>query len=381
MARMLKQLCLNMPKVARQHSPLDNLAAAVFNTRVSDSYVSSSANPERRYGVALDADWLRHHNELVEDFDSYGPNERYMVNKILYSPLPLLHVVGGVGVGKTRFMHFYKSHVLPLLPALLPDGPPSFHVYFDFLRANIPKTKDPRVIDEAFRNAFCDRLASEIYRRQYFTIEREVIEVWEEMLADGGMLGADNNALDFIATQLRIQSAEKRDLEVDYSRALAARRNILARIHEDPYKRTSYLAVLCAFVNRAFYGGGYTHFAIIIDNVDRENAAVQSQVRHILKPFAQTSAVRVVITMRHTTYRQQFDDLLSDPVDVVAYCGPSPLDVVQARLLHFVSNLPAYAQYYHPEALDDVARGCQHIRTVLTTQDSCRNHVSEPLRA
>jgi len=78
---------------------------------------------------------LQYHNEHLDDFPgNYGPNERYLINKILFSPYNLICVVGGIGVGKTTFSYYFMDVVMKKLRHELP---PSSHcpcpIYFNFV--------------------------------------------------------------------------------------------------------------------------------------------------------------------------------------------------------------------------------------------------------
>ncbi len=108
---------------------------------------------------------------------------------------------------------------------------------------------------------------------------------------------------------------------------------------------------------------------IIVDNVDREPSIVQNEVKLILKPFARVSGGRTILTARQSTFYQQLleDDGLSDPVDVVAYCGSDPIDIVTSRIDEFTTNPQKYADFYNPRLLPNLVKGIEYIR---------RNHLS-----
>lgn len=82
----LKELCEKFPKLARQMSPLDQVASDMFYTDAPNEYVHSTEPPTARHGIEVPHDrHSGHHNEFVPQFTSCGPNEQFLINK-LFSP-------------------------------------------------------------------------------------------------------------------------------------------------------------------------------------------------------------------------------------------------------------------------------------------------------
>lgn len=370
----LKELCDTFPKVAQKQSPLDNVAATMFNPDSGMPYIQSKQEPQERYGIPVDQESAKHYNDVVPGFVEFGPNEKYLVNKIMYSPRNLLYIVGGVGVGKTRFVKHLLTEILPSL-TIVNAGYQKYGpcpIYYDFLdEGNIlPTYDDSNSIKSAFLDSFCDRIEAELLAHRFFDLEKEVGEIWDNLISDSVNSFRKNSALNFIISQLRLEEAERENLEKDYQTAINRRKTIRQKIMSDATRRIAYLGLLVKYVRNHYFDSSPTALLIIVDNVDREPSLVQQQVKLIVKPFANVCGGRTIITARQSTYYQQFDDGSSDPVDAVAYCGPGPLDILKARVDAFLDRYQEYHNFYDPESLPSLANGVRHVSAISFNNDS-----------
>lgn len=363
----LKELCDKFPKVARQMSPLDQVATAVFYTDWSREYVHSIDTPVSRYGIELQRSQSAHYNRYIPDFGSFGPNEQFLINKIFFSPSPLLYVVGGLGVGKTRFVRFFMNEVAP---QIVHSHGQEFDrcpcpIYLDFLEDAPITDEDSDAIKAAFLTSFCDRLEAELLDKQFFTLEEEVGYVWEELIKQYSGHFHKPSALTFILARLRSEDATMHFLQKSYEVVISKRKAIRRVMMEDLARRESYIAMLMKYVQGRYFKAHPGCLTIIIDNVDRETSLTQQQVKMALKPFARASGVRTIINTRQTTYYQAFDDGVSDPYDRVPYCGPDPVIVVLRRLEHFLACPELYTEHYSPELLPKLIAGTEKVRAQL----------------
>lgn len=375
----LKDLCSTFPKTSIHQSPLDNVAATVFDTSTEYRYIHSVYPPEERYGIHVNQSLVQnHHNYIVPNFINYGPNEQYLINKILYSPCNLIYIIGGIGVGKTRFTHFLINEVLPGIieqnGSLQKNGPCS--IYYDFLEDGnvLPVPDDSSSIRAAFLDSFCDRIEAELYAHNFFDLDDEVGLIWDELLEEYKNDHKKHVALSFIISQLRNDGAERKELVENYSLAIEKRKNIRQKIISDQGRRVSYLALLLKYARQKFFNSNPAGLLLIIDNVDRESSLVQQEVKRVIKPFARVSGARTVVNARQTTFYQQFnDDGSSDPVDVIPYCGASPYEILKERIDDFLADNKSYQDFYNPNILPYLIDGIKYIRENLIITESFKN--------
>lgn len=363
----LKDLCSTFPKVSIQQSPLDNVATHVFNTDHTNGYIQSVHPPTERYGIPIDSGYLNHHNDLIPNFKKLGPNEQYLINKVLFSPSNLLYIIGGIGVGKTRFVHFLMAEILPVAISRNPKAKQygACPIYYNFLEEGntFPNLENSDAIRTAFLDSFCDRVEAELFSHEFFDLDFEVGTIWDQLIEQYKDEHNKHVALSFIIGELRQNEANHKHLALDYSTTIEKRKAIRQKILHDQNRRISYLALLLKYIRQNYFDADPAGLTLIIDNVDRETSLVQQIVKLILKPFSRVSGGRTIINARQSTYYQQLlDDGDSDPIDVVPYSGSTPYDVINIRIKEFLLNHSHYAAFYEPTHLPDLVGGVMYIQ-------------------
>lgn len=372
----IKDLCTSFPKTANKQSPLENVATKIFNPNIGAPYIQSSRDPELRYKIPLSIVASSHHNRIVEDFDNYGPNEQFLINKILFTPAHLLLIIGGIGVGKTTFTHFFLGEVLSKTDtqneSIQKYGACS--IYFDFLDCGnrIPVSDNSSTIRESFIDALCTRVLAELDNR-FFDLEDEVGTVWQSLIEEYASSYQKPDAIAYIMTEIRKEEAENKHLAKDYEATIAKRKDIRKKIDGDSDRRLSYVQLLLRYVREEYFQSSRAGLLLFIDNVDREPSLTQAEVLRTLKTFARTSGGRTIMTMRQTTYYQQYDDGLSEPVDIVPYCGPMPLEIVNTRLGNFLKDHQTYSEFYEPALLPNLVKGIRSLKNRYLSNDSFSN--------
>ena len=233
----LRELCSTFPKVSKPQSALDNVAAAIFMTNHDIPFVQSKVIPEERYGVSIENSVLGHHNDIVPNFNAFGPNEKYLINKVFFSPSNLLYIIGGIGVGKTRFAHFLMNEVIP--QALAIDNMARQHkpciVYYDFLQeaSYLPERLDSNSVRTLFLDTFCDRIEAEIYSLNLFDLEHEIGTIWDAIIAEYEELRTKPSSISYIISQINVYEATHEQLAKDYKDAIEKRKTIRQKIASD----------------------------------------------------------------------------------------------------------------------------------------------------
>jgi hypothetical protein len=373
----IKEITKNLPKPILQHKALKAVASKIFSLALDQPFVQSISEPEGRYGISLVRKYAHHHNTLVPDFQKFGPNEKYLINTILFADSTTLLIVGGIGVGKTRFMRYYVEQVLPTILHKHTQKKQycPFVIYFDFLEliTTARISEDTKTIISDFLQAFCNRVEAEIASNSFFDLEHEVIDVWEELIKKYSRDYRKNDAISFIISKVRDQDAEKSKLEKEYDVVLQKRKDILTELKGNPDRHLTYLSTLIHYISEKYFDDHKNCILAIIDNLDRESSIVQDQIKNIIKPFARTSNIRTIMTIRQTTYYQRFDDGFSSPIEKVAYCGPSPLDIVIGRLTLFSNSSSEYTDVYPPDEFNFLVEGAKRIRDYYLTNERICN--------
>jgi len=351
----LRKLCNLSPRSANLQTPLDNIATIIFDPPTDHKkYVCSSLPlPERSYGIAFDRIAIDHKNEFVKNFDEFGPNEKFLINKIMFSSSHLLLIVGGIGVGKTSFFtNFYlkdiPSKIIHSKDQSMSNCP--FYIYFDMLNDVNYIQGDGLTINQIksrFSNALCEIIQKKIADLKFFIIEEEVGPIWEKILNEDKNNYSNNLAFSRIAMSIRNEDAEIKDKNGNkYEEALKARRAIRNNICSDSDYHLSYIQRILLYIKKNYYQGHQSCMLIIIDNVDRLEMQAQQAIKLVLKPFARGSKIRTILPIRQTTFDQSFKgDHNSEPVDTVPFCGATPLEVVERRLINFSSSYDICKEY------------------------------------
>jgi len=362
----LKDLCAEFPAITARQSPLDNLTGEIFRQHHDQPYVQSTSLPDQRYGIYIDHVSSRPHNDIDPDFSEYGPNEQYLLDNIMYSPGNLLYVIGGIGVGKTRFSQFVINEVLPQVASRDEQAVKCdpCRIYYDFLSEYnvLPSDEDSRSVRAAFIDSFCDRVEVELYSQGFFDLDYEVSTIWDSLVEKNVSSSRKHVALSFIIRELRATKTDHLFLAEDYSETIQKRKTIRQKIRGDHERRISYIAFLLRYVKQHYFDKYPTGLMIIIDNLDHESSLVQQEVKLIIKPFARVSGWKTIVNLRQTTYYQQFKDDSSEPISVVPYCGPEPLDIVKSRIDTFLEDHSRFQEYYDPKYLPQFVDGVQNIR-------------------
>ena len=368
----VKDLCLTFPKKTQRQGATDNIAVSIFNPKESAyKFIQSKHSPSERYGIDVDRNLLQMRNDRIPNFSELGPNERFLINKIFFTPIRLLYIIGGIGVGKTSFSQFLIESVLSKI--VIDTGIKSFPpllIYYDFLEEGRDLdafSKSEEVID-LFTNSFCDLIEAKLELYNYFSLEDEVTDIWDDLIAEYENTTINMpTAISFILSNIREREGwlTKRHTEM-YINTLNVRKSIRHELRKKSRLRMSYLALLLKYIKRAYYNDDSLGVLIIVDNVDRETSLVQQTIKRLLKPFARTSQCQIVVNARQTTYYQQFDDGSSEPIDTAPYCGPTPREVINSRIDYFFDNYLEYKNQYDISFLESIRDGLRYIqRTAL----------------
>jgi hypothetical protein len=326
--------------------PNDNLktiSEKIFPYSVSSDFIMSDQTPEERYNISVNKSSLSALNNEVNNFELLGPNEKYLVNHIFYSPDPLMYLVGGIGVGKTQFCHLLMDRVLTEIKHQKEADSSycPFIIYYNFNDfEKIYDSNNPELIRKKVLDAINNRIISRIYEKKFFDIQKEVTDVWEEILEYYSNRHNKNDAIDYLIKQLEIKKAGRGQLKKSRIKTTRLRRSIRNDIEKDSRLFRTYLSLLLGYIKRRFFQNHEKCMILVIDNVDQDISIVQKIVKQNVYKIARISKIRVLVTLRQTTYYQQVNHNhnLQEIPNAVAYCGPHPLSVIENRLLQALTD-------------------------------------------
>lgn len=354
MPHKMQDFCDLSPRKNNLQTPLDLLARNIFDPPPEyKHYVPScTALPESIYGIEFDNRSIKHVNNEIENFSNFGPNEKFLINRIRFSPSHLLLMVGGIGVGKTSFFTKFFLKEMPHKIIHSQDQSNSicpFYIYLDVLSdANIIQpNKDitTNYVKSRFSDLLCNRIEQKINELNLFNIEEEITLIWDFVLSGESKNLYSNACFSKISQLIRNNKAEIKDkIGEDYKKCLAIRQNIKSEIYKDSEYRISYIESILAYIKEKYYKNHPNCLLIIIDNVDRLEIQSQQAIKLALKPFARNSGLKTILPIRQTTFSQSFGgDYHSEPVDTFPFCGATPLEVITNRLKCFLES--NYEQY------------------------------------
>lgn len=357
----LKDLCKGISYRRNENSALDNVAISIFHPDSKDVYIQTTQAVQRRYSIPVDKQYC-HVNRDISEFELLGPTEQFIINKILDTPSPILYIIGGIGVGKSSFLHFFVDTIVPKIDKAGQTTSRTHVVFYDFLQelyGTTYKTQSELLL-QAFQETICDKLAAEL--RAFFDLEMEVTDIWEDILSSREKNPYQESIVARIRIALSNSDALLTDLQASYNSVLKKRKKIRQEIVADRNRRITYLAVLCNYAVNRYLDGNSSKFMIIIDNVDREPTRLQQEVKVLLKTFARLSKVRIVIPSRQSTYNQRFaDDLMSEITDKVPFCGVDHMDVITNRLELFLRNPEQYTPHFDSGIRDCLIKSIKYI--------------------
>lgn len=381
----IKDLCV---KTTATHPAqvLDNVATTIFKTEPNDDvYILSKEQlPDELHKVKVDKNVIEtisaldYKNEDLPTFSDLGPNEKYLVHKIFYSPYNLIYVVGGIGVGKTTFSKYFISKLLPDFEHKETHDKTNCPcvVYLD-LRALFKtedESNDNRIAQNNFKKVLSLNIHAKISEKNYFNINEEVETVWNHLLYERNHDQNRNLALYTIRTALREYELEEITPEIKLH-IIAKRKEVRRAILDSEYC-LDYFAALLQYIKSRYYDGHTPCFLIIIDNVDRVEVPVQRSIEDVIYSFTQICDVKVIYTVRQSTYHQGTIDDFSGLIDSAPYYGAVPLEVIYSRLDNFISKGAIFEKcrrFYTEDGLNDLAEKLRVIKDkVLRGKDEAR---------
>lgn len=319
-------------------NPYENMAQAIFDHSFNTPYLHSDTLPEARYQIKIAVEDSCMKNSFVYKFEGYGPNEKYILNKIYYSPHNTIFIVGGIGTGKSRFIDLIKNQVVRNRKHVCEEMCPlsenkGLHVFIDCTApasiamnnididgANENKIRD--IVYDFFTLKFRDAL------NDVMDFEDEVTGIWDVMIKQN----PDNDAVQFIKNNLRKNGVMSLKNEKPYSEFLRIRKSIYELIEKDRDIYLNYLAALFKYLQNNIITSSNKCIIVFVDNLDQLSITIQRSTKHILRYFFRASSIKGVMCVRQSTYRGLGLDSWTNADEVVPICGPTVINIIKQRL-------------------------------------------------
>lgn len=377
--RKLKETLAGLPTAGPKDSALDRVAGAIFSTKVKSRFLQSSAAPEPVYGVGIDDVYLTVQNPRVPHFSSLGPSEQYIVNKI-FAPRPgVIYVIGGIGVGKTRFIHFFETDVLRKFQSTGSTNPLLIHIDCEQLNHPVYVSDDSPAIAANLQEFLVEEIVAQIRGAKLFTNIEEVFTIWDGLLSENERaVGAErNHAVTVLANMLDKANLYPIDrFPGSQDELVSERLKVRSKLLEDRTLALYYLAAVLAHMKRAYYSADPELLLLVIDNLDMHTPLTQVSIRRVIAPLEIHASIRIVIAARPRTDAQIFQHLRFQgqmTCDRVPYIGATPRDVLLHRLQLFLeqpavlaSELDAKGQRQTSELAARIVRELQNSHSRVT---------------
>jgi hypothetical protein len=309
---------------------MDEVATKIFSANANTSFVRTTPTRD---------------SQLVEprvpNFDRLGLHEQHLVTRLLRGNHTTMHLTGGIGVGKSRFLRFFEEDILRTLDH--PGAARTEHcpmvVYVDcdsFAATAASSSRDPEEITRVFSPFLFDAICAKLSRR--FDVDEEVGTIWEALIKHNRESRTTNPAVSKLENILREHGLLQQST-ASAGELLAKRKEIRRDFVAQPTLRGFYVAALLNYVADTHYAKHSECMFVIVDNVDPYGPVVQYCVKKVLQPLFTLSRVRVVVALRHTTERQIFGVVhASYVVDSIDYKGAGPMQVIRSRIADAIAH-------------------------------------------
>ncbi|MEI9951910.1 MAG: hypothetical protein WDO74_23735 [Pseudomonadota bacterium] len=341
--RRLKEILRGLPHPGPRDFAMDGVCTSIFGTKSSNHYLQSSQQPTNRNGISVDPRFVGMRNDRVPDFDKLGPGEQYVINKIL-SPVPgVIYIVGGIGIGKTKFLKYFEEDVLKKIKPHGNVTPFLVHIDCEQLADSVYVGDDHEAILAALTLFLKEEILARIRSTRLFSPEVEVTDIWNALqnVNENAAASEKNHAITVLANELDRKSLYPVErYSGSAEQLLAERLKLRGEILNSTAYALSYLGAVLAHMKRTYYVEDPDLLILGLDNLDMHNPLVQQVIRRAILPLELHSRIRIVIAARPRTDAQIFHRLRfagQVTCDRVPYNGASPRDVLVYRLDNFLA--------------------------------------------
>ena len=367
-----KDFMINIPRSSEDNNPLYLLARNLFPDDLNTDFIQSNNPPTEKHNIKIVKKYLDLTNDNIRNFDNLGPNEKYLINFVFSSESSLISLVGGIGVGKSRFCRFLINDVLHCNYNNSDLSQSPFYIIFNVLdetnKFNLCNTDTSYYV--TFLKLFNVVISGKIDSLDLFDIEEEVTVVWEAFLAEEKKSVTLSNIIATMRSELRKLHSEKRHPSEIIKNRIAIRDVIF----NDEELKFDYLAYLLRYIKSKYYNDDPYKMLIIIDNIDQEPPMLIREINKAVRKFSSLSKCKTIINSRQTTWAQLLSDSIPEIPELAPYCGRDSLDIISSRIDHFFANKEKYSAYIPPDRFNTIEHSIQHIETIISNHKVFMDH-------
>jgi len=364
----IKELVAVFPRVSDYQNILDTTAEKVFEIELCKDYLYSS-NCEIR-------DYSEKKNVFFSNYSEFGKNEKYIINRI-YSTSKIIFLVGGIGVGKSSFIKFFRNQLL--LKNHICNNEcesKSFGGLFCYIDFNIqPPISFSGNDTEKITYDLAWRMGEEIISQIneiYFDKKYEITTFWDEVIK--------SNYPSRIFSKIKNELLFKDVLDfkgTNYKLFFQKRAEIYSSLFDNnPINLLTYSNEICNYLTKTNKILNDCIF-IVFDNLDICSAIVQNVAKDFITRYFNNISSKIIVCLRNSTYSTLYETAMAiDAATVVKHYGPDILSVIDDRLYKLIQKPDLYIIDQNIEkTIETFILNVKKIRDYINKNDTVKNFI------
>jgi len=319
------------PELDKPYWTADNLAKRVFSTEIErqdlvDVYIQSQP-------LAARACFL---DDLPAGTPALGEFEAQILGKLLSPVSPVLCIVGPMGCGKSTTIRYLERLVRnrPHCHETCPACHERLIAYVDFNEHVTLAEDDEDRLSQRLFSVLCDELLARLRLHRQFTRPEELTKFWAHEFERYRAGERPSKAFrKIIASWEGIHPVDFSQLSEEDIRN---QERALDFVEQDKELHLDYLVRLWEYMIRVYFGGNHGCAFIILDNIDRIAPKFQRKLVEFVHANARLPGPMFVLLVRPETF--DYSGVGTGVIDAPDHRGPTPVDVVLARLQRFCDD-------------------------------------------
>ena len=305
----------------------DSLAKRVFSTDIAqdlvDVYIQSQPIAARS----------RVMDDLPEFTPALGEFETQIVGKLQSPVSPVLCIVGPMGCGKSTTIRYVEHLVRNRVHRCESCAARQERLiaYVDFNQHVTLAESDQDGLPQRLAAVLCDELLARLRLHRQFTRPEELTRFWEYEFERYRAGEQPSKAFRKIIASW--EGIHPVDFSTPSEEEMRRQEQALNFVEQDKELHLDYLVRLWEYMIRVYFGGNHGCAFIILDNIDRIAPVFQRKLVQFVHANARLDGPMFVLLVRPETF--DYSGVGTDVIDAPEHRGPTPEEVVLARLQRF----------------------------------------------